>query len=592
MKNNVLNSKNGSIDISMVDSSTIDDPFQPIIEKAGNHGRFQLIFNVIFVMSLSIMGSMMYMNIILALNVPDHWCTVPGRETTNFTLSEWQKLTLPTTKDNRGAEKYSSCEMYDVDFTEIDDWEHWNSTAANVTVCKNGWTYDRTWFKHTVPTRENWVCEKDLYVTNIFVAGRVAEVVGSFLLGQMGDIFGRRIVYYVSVLLSSFGRISSILTTSHYIWFLIVSCLTSFSINSVFQSPHVIGMEISRDEDRSLIAMYHNFGWSVGITMVPLLFWWLRDWESFMWISSVPALFFLLIYKYAIESPRWLISKKRFGDAITQLKKIAKVNGRQFDMTEKDLAQIYCEINQEATYGFASMFSGWRLAKNTLILGFSRCVVGISYFTIVLFSTAISGNPFLNFLLQSVAEIPAYFMGRYLGDKFGRRFTNSFSAFISCLTCVLIIILAVEKKYEFIVMGLASFVKFLNAVSYFTASLQGMEIYPTCMRQTGCAFGTILGNSAGTLAPYLVYLSTTVDIRCPYYILATLFLISSVGTLFLPETLHKKLPDTMEEARQFGVNDKFFSLPKAPAANHNLTDKKSSIDITALEKLNQDQYAP
>lgn len=104
-------------------------------------------------------------------------------------------------------------------------------------------------------------------------------------------------------------------------------------------------------------------------------------------------------------------------------------------------------------------------------------------------------------------------------------------------------------------MGLAAFIKFLNAASFFTATLQNMEIYPTCMRQTGNAFGCSLGNTAGAIAPYLIYLSNTVDIRSPYYILGALFLLGAVSILFLPETLHKKLPDTMEEARQFGVND-------------------------------------
>lgn len=127
--------------------------------------------------------------------------------------------------------------------------------------------------------------------------------------------------------------------------------------------------------------------------------------------------------------------------------------------------------------------------------------------------------------------------------------------FISILaTCFL-----AEEKYEFVVMGLAAFIKFLNAVTFFTASLQGMEIYPTCMRQTGIALGTILANAIGVLAPYLVYLGTTVDIRSPYYILGILFFIGAIGALFLPETLHKKLPDTMEEARLFGINDVSFN---------------------------------
>lgn len=104
-------------------------------------------------------------------------------------------------------------------------------------------------------------------------------------------------------------------------------------------------------------------------------------------------------------------------------------------------------------------------------------------------------------------------------------------------------------------MALAAFIKFLNAAAFFTAALQNMEIYPTCVRQTGNAFGCSLGNTAGAIAPYLIYLGNTVDIRSPFFILGILFLLGSIAILFLPETLHKKLPDTMDEARHFGEND-------------------------------------
>uniref|UniRef100_A0A1B0FQN9 Major facilitator superfamily (MFS) profile domain-containing protein n=1 Tax=Glossina morsitans morsitans TaxID=37546 RepID=A0A1B0FQN9_GLOMM len=585
------------------DPGECDDPFQIVMEKAGNHGRFQLIYNLVFVSALAMAGAMMYMNIILALNIPEHWCTVPGREKTNFTLAEWRRLTLPTHKDNRDTETYSSCEMFDANFTEIDDWQNWNLTSAQtkVTGCQYGWSYDQTWYEKTIPTQENWVCAKDLFVTNVFVVARITEVVGSFLLGQMGDIFGRRFVYYISVVFCSIGRLASIMTTSSYIWFLIFSGLAALAINSLFQSPQIIGMEISREQDRSTIAIYQSFGWSIGTTVMPLLFWWLRDWQPFMWCTTIPTALILLFSKYVIESPRWLISKQRFADAIIQFRKIAKINGRSFTMSEKELIQIFSTAQIEATYGIASLFSGWRLARNTIIMGFSWCVVAVSYFTLVLFSSRMAGNPFLNFLLQSIVEIPAYMLGKYLGDTYGRRFTNCISFFISFLTCIPVIILATDVQYEHVIMGLAAFIKFLNAVTFFTASLQGMEIYPTCMRQTGIALGTILANAIGIVAPYLVYLGTTVDIRSPYYILGTLFLLGAIGAAFLPETLHKKLPDTMEEARQFGKQEasntklKFFSLPKAPLKVKGESQRvgaDAARDDAAAKKLNQTKYAP
>lgn len=50
------------------------------------------------------------------------------------------------------------------------------------------------------------------------------------------------------------------------------------------------------------------------------------------------------------------------------------------------------------------------------LLHVHRCVVAVSYFTLVLFSSRMAGNPFLNFLYQSIVEIPAYMVGRYMGE--------------------------------------------------------------------------------------------------------------------------------------------------------------------------------
>jgi len=78
-----------------LDESEQDDPFQALMEKAGDHGRYQTLYNYVFVAGLAFAGAMTYMNIILALNIPDHWCDVPGREQTQFTVDEWRELTLP-----------------------------------------------------------------------------------------------------------------------------------------------------------------------------------------------------------------------------------------------------------------------------------------------------------------------------------------------------------------------------------------------------------------------------------------------------------------------------------------------------------------
>jgi len=72
-----------------------DAVFDNIMRLVGDEGKFQKSFNYIFNVGLVLFASMTYMNIILTLNNPDHWCNVPGRELTNFSIDKWRDITLP-----------------------------------------------------------------------------------------------------------------------------------------------------------------------------------------------------------------------------------------------------------------------------------------------------------------------------------------------------------------------------------------------------------------------------------------------------------------------------------------------------------------
>lgn len=55
---------------------------------------------------------------------------------------------------------------------------------------------------------------------------------------------------------------------------------------------------IFRRQDRSIIAIYQSIGWSIGTSLMPLLFWWLRDWVVFMWLTTIPTAIVLIFFKY------------------------------------------------------------------------------------------------------------------------------------------------------------------------------------------------------------------------------------------------------------------------------------------------------
>lgn len=65
--------------------------------------------------------------------------------------------------------------------------EEWSFTENDTIPCAYGYDYNQTWYKRTVVSDENWICDKALYQTNMFVFHSIGEIVGIFVFGQLGD---------------------------------------------------------------------------------------------------------------------------------------------------------------------------------------------------------------------------------------------------------------------------------------------------------------------------------------------------------------------------------------------------------------------
>nr|CAD7406604.1 unnamed protein product [Timema cristinae] len=312
--------------------------------------------------------------------------------------------------------------------------------------CQYGWEYDKTWYTETAPSRENWVCDRELYVTNLYSFSRGGDVIGTFLMGQLGDMYvfntqhehlrqliccdfvptdaedaavrselmvvgpiasemhqgatqydkivpgrnpgwqksartlprttwvrplamiGRRPVFFISVALLAAGRLISALTSGMYYVFLAVTVISSIPVTAVFQAPLILGIEISASDERSLIALLQCIGWTAGLCTMPLVFWALSgDWSMFLIVTTIPSALFLFTCKLFPESPRWLATTGRVAKCEKALGKIAKMNENTLPANTADIL-LTLSKKKEKSYGFASLFSSWRLAKNTFLI--------------------------------------------------------------------------------------------------------------------------------------------------------------------------------------------------------------------------------
>ncbi|XP_026479557.1 carcinine transporter-like [Ctenocephalides felis] len=451
-----------------------DAVFDKVMQSVGDDGAFQKRFNYFYNTAMVALTVMPYINIVMMMAVPDHWCHVPGRNETNYSLEEWKALTLPREYNSKGQIDYSSCNMYNKSWSE-----ETNKIESQIIPCQHGYEYDRTWYLSTAPSDQDWVCDRELYVTNTFAIGRAGEVIGTFIFGQLGDRIGRRPVFYLSLITIVTGRLITAFTSSWFIVFITAAFLGSLTSTSVFQSPLIIAMEISRSEDRAHIAMMQSIGWTSGMILMPLLMWATRDWFIFALVSTIPCTIFLIHNKYMIESPRWLASRCKIERCENTLKIISSVNKTTLNEDAIRVLREKSSGKPEKVYGIMSLFSSLRLARNTTLIVLCWIVCSVTYFTLILNVSNMGGNPFLNFLYQSAVELPAYLLGRFSSDRIGRRWTSVASFGIALAASSILICIANDESLQNLVPLLAVVMKFCISITFYVVNLQAMETYPT-----------------------------------------------------------------------------------------------------------------
>ena len=88
---------------------------------------------------------------------------------------------------------------------------------------------------------------------------------------------------------------------------------------------------------------------------------------------------------------------------------------------------------------------------------------------------------------------------------------------------------------------------------------QAMEIFPTCVRQSGIGLCSFISQMISIGGPYAIA-TGYIDPRYPYIVMFLICLVGTISVSLLPETVGAKLPETLEEANNFGKSDAYFSF--------------------------------
>ncbi|GFT45234.1 organic cation transporter protein, partial [Nephila pilipes] len=93
--------------------------------------------------------------------------------------------------------------------------------------------------------------------------------------------------------------------------------------------------------------------------------------------------------------------------------------------------------------------------------------------------------------------------------------------------------------------------KFFNSASFDTVYIYTAEIFPTVVRNVAVGSSSTWARIGALVAPFIRQVADVTHHSVPMAVPGGLSIISGLLMLLLPETLGKKVPDTLEEGERF-----------------------------------------
>ena len=229
---------------------------------------------------------------------------------------------------------------------------------------------------------ENGKTELDIRkkVDNNIISG---FLIGSVYLGWLSDRIGRK----KNIMLTLMGMLLTNLVSAFTYSFSVY--LVSRFIVGVFLAGNILSAvtlltEIVGPSYRAVYNLFLMGSFSCGIVLLSVLANYLSEsWRMLTFSVSIIGLPFLLLQKYLIESPRWLLGKNGKDEAEAILIKIAQGNGFQGKL-KINLNPPAAVSTSQTKESVLTLFTSPRLLPMTLILCYTWFVVSGCYYGLTL----------------------------------------------------------------------------------------------------------------------------------------------------------------------------------------------------------------
>ncbi|XP_027462456.1 solute carrier family 22 member 4 isoform X1 [Zalophus californianus] len=532
--------------------------YDEVTSFLGEWGPFQRL--IFFLLSASIIpNGFNGMSVVFLAATPEHRCRVP--DTANLSRA-WRNHSVPLRLQD-GREVPHSCRRYrlaaianfsalglepgrDVDLEQLEQ-----------EGCVDGWEFSQDIYLSTIVTEWSLVCEDDWktpLTSSLFFVG---VLLGSFVSGQLSDRFGRKSILFATMAVQtgfSFLQIFSI----NWEMFTVLFVIVGMGQISNYVVAFILGTEIL---GKSVRILFSTLGvctfFAVGYMLLPLFAYFIRDWRMLLLALTVPGVLCIPLWWFIPESPRWLISQRRFRDAESIIQKAAKMNNIAAPTVIFDPMELQeLKLPSQQKVFILDLFRTRNIATITIMSLLLWMLTSVGYFALSLNAPNLHGDAYLNCFLSALIEVPAYIVAWLLLRTLPRRYIIAGVLFLG--GGVLLLIQLVPADYNFLSIGLVMLGKFGITSAFSMLYVFTAELYPTLVRNMAVGVTSMASRVGSIIAPYFVYLGAY-DRVLPYIVMGSLTVFIGIITLFFPESFGMTLPETLEQMQKvkgFGFRKK------------------------------------
>ncbi|MEE6510771.1 hypothetical protein FKM82_030936 [Ascaphus truei] len=332
-----------------------------------------------------------------------------------------------------------------------------------------------------------------------------------------------------------------------YVIFRLVSGMT---FSSVLLNTLCLMLEWMPVRGRTLAGTFIGYVFTFGQILLSGLAYAIRDWRWLQFSVTVPFYFFFVYSWFLQESGRWLILNGHTDRALTNLRRVATLNGKRTEgeklTKEMVIAEMQKEIlNRKSTHSLLDLVRTPGMRRITGCLMMVWFSTSFAYYGLAMDLQKFGISIYLVQLCFGAIDIPAKLVAALTMSYVGRRVTQAM--FLILAGTMIISNIFVPLEMRILRTALAALGKGCCASAFMCAYLYSGELFPTEIRQTGMGFSDMNARVGSVVAPVIHLIGDHIPIL-PAVIFGTAPILSGIiASCLLTETRNQPLTDTIQE---------------------------------------------